>query len=324
MSKLKKGLTRFVGAVAAMALTFSMFGGTAATTLADDTLAAGEYTVDASLSCYVNAMGGIEFGEKLFSGMQVKVDENGKRTATLNFKDDSSLVIYTVNAHVFVNADKSPVGYYDASGNLVTSVDKITLKKSANTALNPAGESVNYLESMTFELPAVQDTYNLYLYIDSQIMGVQFCDGNGTGASNQPNVATPYKAVLSVDWSSAKSGSTSSQSSTVVYDYTSSGTYEVSIPATININKSTKTADYEVVANNFDLPSGAYVTVTADPTGNLYYDGKNVTFTNTLADGQLKASGDKLAGKITVTGTPKAEGKYTGVTNFTIKYVSRS
>lgn len=318
MSKIKKRVSSLLSAVMALALMLCAFGST--TAFAATELSAGEYTVDASLSCYVNAMGGIEFGEKLFSGMQVTVKEDGTRTATLNFKDDSSLVIYTVNAHCFINADKSPVGFYDADGILNTT--DVTCTKSSNSAPDSNGTQYNYLETMTFDLPSVSDTYTLYLYIDSQIMGVQFCDGNGTGASNNPNVATPYKAVLTVDWDSAVNGSVSTQSANVVYDYTASGTYEVSIPATINVDKATKTGSYEVTAENFDISTDAYVTVTAESNGNLYCDGKAVTFTNELSDGQLKVTGDKLDGTITVTGTPTVEGKYEGITNFTIKYIS--
>lgn len=319
MSKAKQKVSSLLSAVMALSLMLCAFTGTSALASGSD-LSPGEYTVDASLSCYVNAMGGIEFGKNLFSGMQVTVKEDGTRTATLNFKDDSSLTIYTINAHCFINPDKSPVGFYDANGNLNTT--DVSFTRSANTATDPSNNQVHYLESMTFDLPSVSDTYLLYLYVDSQIMGVQFCDGNGISGSNRPNETTPYQAVLTVDWSSAASGSVSSQSSSVVYDYASTGTYEVSIPATIQVDKATKTGSYEVTATNFDIPEGAYVTVTAETSGSLYYDGNALAFTNELSSGQLKATGDKLSGTITITDTPTVPGTYEGVTNFTIKYVS--
>ena len=80
----------------------------------------------------------------------------------------------------------------------------VAVSKSSNTAVAPDGTEVHYLESMTFTLPAFQDEYLLYLYVDSQIMGVQFCDGSGSATSNHPDEATPYKAVLKVDWTNAK------------------------------------------------------------------------------------------------------------------------
>jgi len=294
---------------------------TAVPASAEGTLEAGTYTVDASLSCYINAMGGVEFGAKLFNGMTVEVKDDGTRVATLNFKDDSSLNIYGINCHCFVNADKALPGFYDAEGTVNTT--DVVITKSDKIAVDHDGTEYNYLETMTYTLPSVSDTYNLWLYVDSQVMGVQFCDGSGTASTNQPGEATKYVATLTVDWDSAKNGSVSTQSANVVLDYTSSGTYEVVIPATITVEKATMTGEYTVKAQNFDISDSAYVTVTADESGNLYKDGKGLAFTNELADGQLKKTGDSLAGKVTVTGIPSAgEGTYSGILNFKITYVS--
>lgn len=63
--------------------------------LETENLSEGTYSVDATLSCYVNAMGGIEFGAPLLTGSTIKVDANGsqfkKRRGTLcyfNFISD--------------------------------------------------------------------------------------------------------------------------------------------------------------------------------------------------------------------------------------------
>ena len=295
-------------------------------------------SLGASLSCFVNAMGGVEFGEKLLTGASVKETSDGKQEITLNFTDDASLVIYTVNAHVFVNPDKSPVGFYDAAGKLRTvATGDVTIKKSGKTAQDPDGNAVHYLESMTFTVDAVPSRLYLYLYIDSQVMGVQFCDGSGAAASNHPNEETPYQAVLTFRESSspagdqmASSGATGGESAgaakteektaKVIYDNTVTGEYTVSIPAEINVDKETKTAAYVVAAQKFDLREGAYVTVGADAGGQLKNGDATIAFTNVLQSGRLTKTGDKLNGTITVTGANAKEGRYEGTVRFLINY----
>lgn len=56
-----------------------------------------------------------------------------------------------------------------------------------------------YVTTMTFPLEYGVKTLNLYLYINSQVMGVQFCDGKGSAGSNEPGKATPYKATLTIN-----------------------------------------------------------------------------------------------------------------------------
>lgn len=303
-------------------------------------------SIGASLSCFVNAMGGVEFGKKLLTGAEVKDVSGGKKELTLRFADDKSLVIYTVNAHVFVNPDKAPVGYYDAAGQLHTvKTGDVTITKSDKTAQNAEGQAVHYLESMTFTLDTLPNELYLYLYIDSQVMGVQFGNGSGTAASNHPDEATPYKAVLTlqpVTASSAGSGTASSQgqpkgstggsasgaskteekTAKVIFDNTISGEYTVSIPTEIVVDKKTRTAGYVVAAERFDLKEGAYVTVGADAGGELKNGDAAISFTNTLEAGKLTKTGDKLTGTIALTGTNPKEGRYEGAVRFTINYFS--
>ena len=160
-------------------------------------LAAGTYYPEASLSCYISAMGGIEFGEGLFDGMEVVSSGNGTYEITIYFTR-SSVNIYTVEANTFIDATDSAPGYYDSDGNLHSA--EYTL--SSDTAEDADGNAIHYVDSMTFTTDTLSSTYTLYLYVNSTVMGVQFCDGSGDGASNQPGVLTPYTALLSVDWSS--------------------------------------------------------------------------------------------------------------------------
>ena len=329
MSKTKKMLRSLTALAAAFLLLAGAFG----------PLPARAASIGASFSCFVNAMGGVEFGQKLLTGAEVKDVSGGKKELTLRFTDDESLVIYTVNAHVFVNPDKAPVGYYDAAGKLHTvKTGDVTITKSDKTAQNAEGQAVHYLESMTFTLDTLPNELYLYLYIDSQVMGVQFCNGSGTAASNHPDEATPYKAVLTLQIGTDTSGTpkttektgdagdgadkTEEQTAKVVFDNTVTGEYVVSIPAEIVVDKETRTAGYVVAAERFDLKEGAYVTVGADADGELKNGDAAIPFTNTLEAGKLTKTGDKLAGTITLTGTNAKEGRYEGAVRFTINYFS--
>ena len=160
-------------------------------------LAVGTYYPDATLSAYISAMGGVEFGEGLLDGVKVVVNEDGTYTITVCFTT-SSVSIYTVTCDTFVDATDSTPGYYDSNGNLVYA--SYTL--SSNTATDADGNAVHYVDSMTFTVSELQSSYYLYIYVNSSVMGVQFCDGSGSGSSNQPGVTTPYVAILTIDWSS--------------------------------------------------------------------------------------------------------------------------
>ena len=173
-----------------------------------ETLSEGTYNMDASLSCYVNAMGGVEFGAPLLTGSSIKVDGDGSKTMTLNFTK-SSVTIYNITCDTFVDSSPSSedssggvkdgtLGYYDEKGYLQTASVEYTL--SDDTALNSKSEEVNYVSSMSFPIESVKDTYELTLYINSNVMGVQF----GTEGSSSP-------ATLTVDWNSLKSGNASAE-----------------------------------------------------------------------------------------------------------------
>lgn len=280
--------------------------------LETENLSEGTYSVDATLSCYVNAMGGIEFGKPLLTKTEVTVNENGTAKFDLSFTK-SSVTIYSVTCDTFVDAsaDGAVLNYKD--GSEWKAVD--SYKLSTDTALNSKNESVNYVESISFTVSSIADTYNLGMYVNSNVVGVQF------GGSDSAN----YAATLTVDWSSAAkiktADKTSSQSATVKYNVEEG--YEVSIPAEIIVDTETKTANYSVQAKKFVLPENAYVTVTANENGSLSNGKDSLAFTNELAAGDLTKTGDNLNGKVTVTGEPASAGEYTGTVDFTINYFAK-
>ena len=148
--------------------------------------AAGTYTVGSSLSCYIPAMGGVEFGEPLLTQTRYAKEEDGSMSLTLYFTK-SSVTIYSITCYTFIDAEPNTgadpvegepedgtIGYYDADNRLVTEGVSYTL--SEDTTENNLQEQVHYL---TF-------------YINSTVMGAQFkitADGSVTRA-----------ATLTVDW----------------------------------------------------------------------------------------------------------------------------
>ncbi|WP_426350280.1 hypothetical protein ACPWSR_03310 [Alloiococcus sp. CFN-8] len=312
MKKLKSLMGKFVTSVVAMTLIVSSMA-TAAFATGHEDLNAGTYEVEASLTCFVQAMGGVEFGAPLLTGTTVVVNEDGTADMTLSFTTDS-MTIYGVACENFIDADAGQIGYFDGS-----TWKDASYTKSSNTIANSAGEAVHYVDTMTFRLPSASDTYDLSLYINSNVMGVQF---GGADAK--------YNATLTVNWDSAKEigppaetvppTESSSQSSKV--ELVVEGGYEVEIPATITVDASTKKGNYTVVAKNFVIPEKAYVTVTASKSGALVNGKDSLSFTNTLENKKLQATGDELSGTVEVTTSPSNPGKYAGTIDFTINYYS--
>ncbi len=155
--------------------------------------------VNASLSCYIHAMGGVEFGAPLLSGAQAEVEPDGSKTMTLFFTK-SSVTIYGVTCDTFIDLSPSFVtdtngvpsgtlGFYEADGTLNTA--DVTYTLSTDTAQNPQQEQVHYVTSLTFPIREEQETYQLSLFVNSNVMGTQFTlDG--------------YPATLTVDWTSSQ------------------------------------------------------------------------------------------------------------------------
>jgi hypothetical protein len=172
-----------------------------------DSITAGTYPIQANLSCYVNAMGGVEFGEPLLTGAEVTVSESNNKTITLFFTK-AQVTIYSITCDTFVDAapetsdnssgiENGAIGYYDISGTLCT--DDVTYTLSDDTALNSRNEEVHYVSSVTFPVDRISDSYNLTMYINSNVMGVQFSNSNDT------STGSAYPATLTVDWNSLTS-----------------------------------------------------------------------------------------------------------------------
>ena len=178
-------------------------------------LAPGSYPVGATLSCYVNAMGGVEFGQPLLEAAELNVAEDGAAALTLSL-GKSSVTIYSVTCDTFVDAapdaaseyrgvDNGTLGYYDSQGTLHTEDVSYTL--SQDTALNPRDEEVAYVDSITFPITELRDEINLTMYINSNVMGVQFCNPNDAAETST------YACTLTVDWSSLTGAAATDQPS---------------------------------------------------------------------------------------------------------------
>ncbi len=290
---------------------------------AEETLQAdSSYQLSGDLSCYVNAMGGIDFGAGMLQGITVDVDSSGNAYMTL-YLGVSSGNIYTVDYIAFVDSDLCAPGYYDSSGVLHQDA---TYTKSKNTATDSTGASVHYVDSITFPISTsgLKSAYTLYLYIESNVMGVQFCNGTGTAMSNNPGKLTPYKAVLTVDWGSLTSGpaSTTTATSTVTYTRadTLEGTYLISIPQTLAVEDGQQTGIYQVILEEIDLQqySGLQVTV---PESALMSDyGTEITAEIRLSDNVLAEVGVILTGIVSLPDTVSG-GSWSGTTVFTVKYI---
>lgn len=162
-----------------------------------ENLTAGTYPVSASLSCYVNAMGGVEFGGPMMKSAEITVGADGAKSMTI-YLQKSVVTIYSVTCDTFVDAAPAgavtdgnivagTIGYYSSDGSFTTSGVMHTL--SADTALNSRQEEVSYVDSITFPLEEEKESYGLSLYVNSNVMGTQFSNDG-------------HKAVLTVDWGS--------------------------------------------------------------------------------------------------------------------------
>lgn len=356
MYKTKKSLLgKIMSCVLAVAMLMSMSAVSAFAAGTTTELEEGSYTIDASLSCYVDAMGGIEFAEAfeansmgaygtsgVFDSATLTVDESGNEYVTVKFGKGAG-VIYTMAFQSFVDGAYS-LKYYDADHALqdVTSYteEDFSITKTDNTVYESTCVTSVTFPLVLDEAATVYDkdskaavsagnsaesttvVIDLWFVVNSNVMGLQFCDGSGTAGSNTFETATKYVAALTLDLSSAEkiavADETSNQSATV--EYTVTGGYEVEIPATITVDSTTKRGSYTVTAQNFILDEGAYVTVTASESGKLVSGSNEIAFTNTLEDGKLTKTGDTLAGEVAVTEDASNPGKYTGTIDFVISY----
>lgn len=165
----------------------------------------------AMLSCWVTAMGGQEFGHAVLKGYKITQNADGTLSCTLSTGSGVG-VIFGIGFVAFIDptangSEDSAVveaalpKYYDASGNLqpaeytVSETDFGALPSTSGTP-----KQVAVVDSITFPVTRDQSEYNLWMYINSNIMGVQFCDGKGSSSSNHPGEATPYVGKFTIDW----------------------------------------------------------------------------------------------------------------------------
>lgn len=214
MKSLKKIGRKIFPLLMAAVLILSLAGPLSKETYASD-LSEGTYELSGSLSAYLTAMGGVEFGSPLLTGIYLVVDESGNEYLKLTFTK-SSVTIYSITCDTFVDANPTDttntrgvangtMGIYDADGNLVE-CSEYTL--SSDTALNSADEAVNYVDSITYPISSREETYNLAIYINSNVMGVEFCNSNSSATE------ATYSATLTVDWSAAEAAETAAEETT--------------------------------------------------------------------------------------------------------------
>ena len=162
----------------------------------------GVYPIEASLSCYVNAMGGVEFGDPLLTDTYLIVYEDKTASITMEFTK-SSVTIYGVTCDTFIDPAPSyqtmdrgvlsgTIGVYMDDGTLNSADCLYTL--SDDTAPNPDDVEVHYVNAINFPVESKKDTYQLALYINSNVMGVEFCNENDLAT------AATYPATLTVYW----------------------------------------------------------------------------------------------------------------------------
>lgn len=168
------------------------------------------YKGDIKLSCWVAGMGGVDFGagqpdkgekyKSLLEDAHITVDGTGNATLTAKFRK-SMVKIYGIDANVFIDPRNSTPGYYDMGGNKVDAV--FTKSSGEDKAIDPKNEKVHYVNSMSFPVSKEASVYHLWVYVNSEIMGVQFCDGANidNGNPNEPNKSTKYVGKITIDWS---------------------------------------------------------------------------------------------------------------------------
>lgn len=110
-----RNFKKFLAALSATVLATSSL---AVTALADEvklisSVTPGTYSVDAGLSCYTSAMGGIDFGKGMVTGTALNVDDSGNGTLNVSLAP-STLTIYGQSVTVSIDDSSAPM-YYDGT-----------------------------------------------------------------------------------------------------------------------------------------------------------------------------------------------------------------
>lgn len=166
-------------------------------------LAPGTYELDTKLSCFVSAMGGIEFGAPLLKGTVLTVKADGTAAMTMSF-GTSSLVIYgqTANTYVgtgrFLSNEVIPAfmgileGENWVEGTYTTSETVTATPSYPNYDDEGNAKPVAIVDSITVPVKEKADSYSVALTVDSNFMGMQF------GKDSK------YDGTLTVDWAKTK------------------------------------------------------------------------------------------------------------------------
>ncbi len=167
----------------------------------------GFYSVDADLSCWINAMGGQEFGKSVFKGITIIEETDNSYSAVLALGKGAG-DIYGVPFEAFIDSRLSIPGYYDADGNVIDAEFSVSKTEKAQAAANAdygqVAEEVFVVDGMKIPVSKDVSEYILWVYVNSNIMGVQFCDGNGDAFSQNPGKATEHVAKLTINWDTLK------------------------------------------------------------------------------------------------------------------------
>lgn len=149
-------------------------------------LDAGTYQLSASLSCWMSAMGGCDFGKDLLKSAVLTVGADGSNTVTLYFYDivDVAMAYGTASAYA---ENSGETGYHNGSA-------WCTAEYATATGTSEEG-TYTYVMSMTFPIRAISDTYDLALCIG----GTQF----GGESARMLSDGSVLAATLSVNWAKA-------------------------------------------------------------------------------------------------------------------------
>lgn len=149
-------------------------------------LDAGTYQLTASLSCWMSAMGGCDFGTELLKSAVLTVGADGSKTVTLYFYDmvDVTMAYGTASAYA---ENSGEIGYHNGSA-------WCTAEYATATGTSEEG-AYTYVLSMTFPINAISDTYDLALCIG----GTQF----GGESARMLSDGSVLAATLSVNWTKA-------------------------------------------------------------------------------------------------------------------------
>lgn len=163
-----------------------------------DKLDAGTYQLTSSLSCYMSAMGGCDFGKDLLKSAVLTVDADGTKKVTVYLHEIVDVVMVYGTASAYAE-NSGEIGYYNGTK---------WCDAEYTTATGTSDEGTyTYVNSLTFPINALSDTYDLALCIG----GTQF----GGESARMISDGSVLAAKLSIDWDKAYTNVTVSSNGTV-------------------------------------------------------------------------------------------------------------